>query len=115
MRLGQPLAALLERRASIGGDQPLAGFDQRRQRRFGVGRDRDVDLRIALEVLVVALRRQDRRAVMLISFVPGLTSDRDVRVQPVADGVDGAPEVGQLEAEDDVGVGDELPRAARSD
>ena len=52
---------------------------------------------------------------MLISFVPGLTSDRDVRVEAVAHRVDGAPEVGQLETEDDVGVGDELPRAARSD
>ena len=44
---------------------------------------------------------------MLISFVPGLIIDLDVRVRPIAHRADGSPEVGQLETQDDVGIGNQ--------
>jgi hypothetical protein len=46
---------------------------------------------------------------MLMSFVPGFTSDSR---QPVAHRTDRSPEIGQLEAEDHVCVGNERPRVA---
>ena len=58
---GEFRAACLERALAIGGDQALHGFDQRRQRRFGVGGDRQVDFGIALEVLIVAAQEQIAR------------------------------------------------------
>ena len=41
--------------------ESLARLDQRRQRRLGIGRHREIDFRVALEVLVVALRREIER------------------------------------------------------
>ena len=85
---------------------------ERRQRRFGVGGHRDVDFRIALEVLIVALDVEVERGDA--DQLRARLDERPRRAgEPVAHRADGAPEVGQLEAEDDVGVGDELPRAAR--
>ena len=43
------------RALAIVGEQALDGFDQRRQRGFGVGGDGQIDFGVALEVLVVAL------------------------------------------------------------
>ena len=61
MRGGQLLAALLERPLAVGGDQALAGFNQIRQRRFGIRGDRDIDFGVALEILIVALDVQVAR------------------------------------------------------
>ncbi len=110
VRLLEAGAALLERAAPIVGRQPLDRLGQRRERRLGVGRHRDVHFRIALEVLEVALGEQIDR---IDADEPRARPDARPRaaVQRVAEGVDRAPEVGQLEAEDDVGVGDELPGA----
>ena len=48
---------------------------------------------------------------MLMRRVPGLMRDRERPVQRVAERGHRAPEVGQLETEDDVGVRDELAAA----
>ena len=91
-RGGQPRAALLERAPPIGGDQSLDRLDQRRQRRFGIRRDRDVDFGVALEVLVVGLQIQiaggdadDLRA--------GLRQRPRRAVQLIAERVDDAPKM----------------------
>ena len=52
---GQLRAAILKRALAIVGEQALHRFDQRRQRRFGIGGDGEVHFREALEVLIVAL------------------------------------------------------------
>ncbi len=62
MRFGELGAASLECALAVVGDQLLAGFNQRRQRRLGVGGNRKIDVRVALEILVIALGEQVARA-----------------------------------------------------
>ena len=57
-RLGQLAAALLECSLPVRRDAALHRLDERRQRRFGVGGHRDIDFRIALQVLIVRLAEQ---------------------------------------------------------
>src|SRR6185436_2005419 len=61
VRLGDTRAALAKRFSLRVRRQPTDLFDQRRQRRFRVGRDRHVDLGVALEILIVtALKKMLR-------------------------------------------------------
>src|SRR2546429_401719 len=109
-RRGQGLAALFVRALAIGGQVSLHALDERGQRRFAVGCHRDVDFRITLLVLVIRLHEQiaGRDADELRAGF----GDRSRRpAQLIAIGVDGAPEIRELEAEDHVGRAHELARA----
>jgi hypothetical protein len=54
----QAPAPILDRALAIVGEQSPHGLHERRQRRLGVCRDREIDLRIPLQILIVALRVQ---------------------------------------------------------
>jgi hypothetical protein len=49
-------AAVSERALPIVGHLALHRFDQRRQGRLGIGRNREIDRRVALEVLIVTFQ-----------------------------------------------------------
>ena len=72
MRRGQLRAAIFEQALAIAGELALDGFDQRRQRRFGVGGDGQIDFGDSAGNPDSCSWYKDRPAVMLISFAPGL-------------------------------------------
>lgn len=104
------LAAGIHGAPAIGREQAFAGFDEVRQGGFGVGRDGDIGFGVALEGLVIAL---DVQVVGgdADDFHTGFGEDLDGAVQLVAHGVDGAPEVGDFETDDEIGRGDHGPSA----
>ena len=61
VRGGELVRRAAGRRVRIGGQQALDGFDERRQRGFGVGGDGEIHFRVALEVLIIASWCRDRR------------------------------------------------------
>ena len=106
------LAAFFNRRLAVVGDRRLDRLDQRGKRRFGIRRHRHVDGLEALEVLIVRLGQQLRGVdadELGLGFDPARI-DPDAVLAVVDIGVHGRPEVGQLEAEDDVGVADRRGR-----
>ena len=107
LRLLRRLAALLDRGLAVVRDRRLHRLDQRRQRRFGVGRHRHVDRLEALEVLIVRLGEQLDRvdADQLGARLDLGPVDADAVLAVVDVAVHHAPEVGQLHADDDVGIG----------
>ena len=103
---GQLRPAILECPLAIGGHQALHRFDQRRQCRFRIGGDRQIDFLIALEVLVIALVEKIA-GVMLINFAPGLSIRvRTPYIQLLAERVNRAPEIVHFKAEDYVRIRD---------
>ena len=100
-------AALCDGRLAVIGDGRLYRFDQRRQRRLGIGGHGHVDFLEALHVLVVGLGVEIDR-VDADEFGARLDARRiatyAVIVAVVGKGVHRGPEVGEFHADDDIGV-----------
>ena len=110
MRIAELLAAILQGTAPVVCDKPFARLDECGQGRLGIGRNGKVDFRVPLEVLIVPLGGQIEGG-DADQFRPGPDDGSRRPNDGVAHRVDGAPEVGQFETEDDICVRHELSGA----
>src|SRR5208282_706484 len=98
---GVPRATIGKRALAIVGDLALHGLDQRGKRGLGVRGDGEIGRLVALEILIVALEVEVVRG-DADELRAGLCGGAKLLVHLPADGVHAAPEVGQLEAGDEV-------------
>jgi hypothetical protein len=96
-------------------DCGLHRLDERGQRGFGIGGHLDVDHLEALEVLVVRLGDEvggvDADQLRVLLDARGVPADAVLAV--VGPGIDHVPEVGELEAQDDIGARDGARRRGK--
>jgi hypothetical protein len=104
-------AALLEHRPAFAGDRRLHEFDQHRQRGLRVGGHQHVNRHEPLEVLVICLGVElDAVDVndLYVRTMPRLHEAVAVVLAVINPAAQGAPDVGQLQTQDHVGVADRL-------
>ena len=111
LHLRELLAARLVSGAAAVIELPRHRLDERRQGRLAVAGDREIDLGEALELLVIGLGEEVVRA-EADGLGAGARHRRGAADDAVAEGVQRAPVVVELEAEDDIGLRHRRGRAA---